>query len=75
MPTWLVKLLEDDGAVKSINTVDSNGKTKKVKFCPNMTAGVVPVIEQLLTQDADVSYAYLCDPAVKHVSKLRREGR
>lgn len=35
---------------------------------------VIPVLEQLLQQSASTEYAYLCDPSVQHVSKLRREG-
>jgi zinc finger-containing ubiquitin peptidase 1 len=75
MPSWLVKLLqEEDGALKTTNQIDSDGKLRKIKICPNMQAGVIPVLEQLLDQDVYTEYAYLCDPAVRHVSKLRREG-
>lgn len=35
---------------------------------------VIPVLRQLLQQSASTEYAYLCDPYVQHVSKLRREG-
>ncbi|KAF9770042.1 hypothetical protein IL306_012451 [Fusarium sp. DS 682] len=36
--------------------------------------GVLPVLSQLLEQSPTTQYAYLCHPAVQHVSKLRREG-
>jgi hypothetical protein len=75
MPSWLVKVLEEDGAVKVATQIDSDGKLRKAKICPNMQAGVIPVLEQLLDQDIYTEYAYLCDRAVRHVSKLRREGR
>lgn len=75
MPSWLVKLLEEDGAVKLTNRFDREGKMRKVKICPNMTAGIIPILEQLSDQDEQVAYAYYCDPATKHVSKLRREGK
>ena len=75
MPSWLVKLLEEDGAVKTSNVFDRDGTLRKVKICPNMTAGIVPILEQLCDQDEQVDFAYFCDPAVKHVSKRRREGR
>ncbi|KUJ20197.1 DUF1671-domain-containing protein [Mollisia scopiformis] len=74
MPAWLVKLLEEDGALKMGNRLDSGGKIRRVQYSPNQTAGIVPVLAQLLEQNETTSYAYLCDPAVKHVSKLRREG-
>jgi hypothetical protein len=76
MPSWLVTLLkEEDGAMKTGNRLDGNGKMVKVQFSPNRTAGVVPVLAQLLEQDTSTAYAYMCDPAVKHVSKLKREGK
>lgn len=74
MPGWLVKLLEEDGSMKMGERQDRHGKIRKVQYCPNQTAGVVPVLAQFLEQDESTSYAYLCDPAVKHVSKLKREG-
>lgn len=39
------------------------------------TSGVLPVLGQLLEQSATTQYAYLCHPAVQHISKLRREGK
>ncbi|KAH9909816.1 peptidase family C78-domain-containing protein [Xylariomycetidae sp. FL2044] len=38
------------------------------------TAGVIPVLEQLLQQNPTTQHAYLCHPATQHISKLRREG-
>ncbi|KAK4203679.1 peptidase family C78-domain-containing protein [Triangularia verruculosa] len=38
------------------------------------TAGVVPVLAQLLELSPTTNYAYLCHPCVYHISKLRREG-
>ncbi|TIC99940.1 Zinc finger with UFM1-specific peptidase domain protein [Colletotrichum higginsianum] len=36
--------------------------------------GVIYVLEQLLRQSKSTEYAYLCNPAVQHVSKLKKEG-
>ncbi|KAK1961004.1 peptidase family C78 [Colletotrichum sublineola] len=36
--------------------------------------GVIYVLEQLLRQSKSTQYAYLCSPAVQHVSKLKKEG-
>lgn len=75
MPPWLVKLLQDqDGAYKTESRIDRHGNVEKVRRCANMTRGIVPILEQLLEQDESTQFAYLCDPAVRHVSKLRREG-
>lgn len=75
MPSWLVRLLnEKDGAIETVSQPDRDGKLRKRKICPNMTGGIIPVLEQLLEQDQSSEYSYLCDPATKHVSKLKREG-
>lgn len=74
MPSWLVKLLEEDGAIKIVSRLGHDGKLRKQRICPNMTAGLIPVLAQLLHQDEATEYAYLCDSVVKHVSKLKREG-
>ena len=75
MPSWLVKLLESDGAVTTVNRLDGDGRLKKVKVCLNQASGVGPVLKQLLNQDLLTEYAFLCHPAVKHISKLRKEGK
>lgn len=75
MPSWLVKLLASDGEIKTINRLDPDGKVRKVKVCENQASDIIPVVEQLLQQDALTEYAYTCNPCVKHVSKLKKEGK
>ncbi|KAH8167762.1 hypothetical protein CIB48_g483 [Xylaria polymorpha] len=36
--------------------------------------GIIPVLARLLEQNPSTELAYLCDPAVQHISKLRGEG-
>lgn len=36
--------------------------------------GIVPVLAGLLKRSRTTEYAYLCNPAVDHVSKLKKEG-
>ena len=75
MPSWLVKLLkEQDGRLETINRLGRDNKLVKVRFCINQAPGILPVIERLLNEDACTESAYLCHPAVKHVSKLKGEG-
>ena len=75
MPDWLVKLLqENDGKLVTTNQLEKDGKTRRSRACPNMAADIVPVIAQLLSLDPNIAYAYVCNPAVKHVSKLMKEG-
>jgi hypothetical protein len=74
MPSWLVKVLESDGEITTMNRLAENGKLKTVKVCVNQAAGILPVLRQLLDQDPYTNYAYLCHPSVRHVSKLKKEG-
>ncbi|KAE8444400.1 hypothetical protein EG329_000600 [Mollisiaceae sp. DMI_Dod_QoI] len=75
MPAWLVELLKGDGAMRTTNQLERGGRMRRVRYCPNQTAGIVDVLEQCLDQDESTAYAYICDPAVKHVSKLKKEGK
>jgi hypothetical protein len=75
MPSWLIKILESDGKLEIISRLGPDGRLFKARVCVNQAPDIIPVIEQLLELDSSIQYAYLCDPAVKHVSKLRREGR
>lgn len=75
MPLWLVKLLENDGKLETINRLGRDNKLFKVRVCINQAPGILPVVGQLLDQDVHTDFAYLCHPAVKHVSKLRGEGK
>ncbi|KAI1736158.1 peptidase family C78-domain-containing protein [Xylaria scruposa] len=36
--------------------------------------GIIPALARLLEQSPSTEYAFLCDPAVQHISKLRGEG-
>ncbi|KAI1180937.1 peptidase family C78-domain-containing protein [Nemania sp. FL0916] len=36
--------------------------------------GIIPVLAKLLEQSPSTEHAYLCHPAVQHISKLRGEG-
>jgi hypothetical protein len=74
MPPGLVKLLQADGKLQSSNQINKDGTVKRVMVCPNMADGIISVISKLLEQDETIAYAYLCSPAVKHVSKLKQEG-
>ncbi|TVY88874.1 Zinc finger with UFM1-specific peptidase domain protein [Lachnellula willkommii] len=74
MPSWLVELLETDGATTTENRLGTDGKLRKARVCKNHAADIIPVLAQLLHQDKTTQYAYLCDSAVRHVSKLKKEG-
>ena len=74
MPEWLVKILENDGETTIGERFDREGKLRKCQVTPNRAEGILPVLQQLLEQDRGVDWAFLCHPAVRHVSKLKREG-
>lgn len=70
-----MKLLQRDGEMKTINQLDIDGNVRRVQVCDNMATGIVSVITQLLEQDPYTQYVYMCSPSVRHVSKLKREGK
>jgi hypothetical protein len=74
MPDWLVKVLERDGEMVMMERYDNEGRLRRCRVSPNRAEGILPVIQQLLDQDSGVEWAFLCHPAVRHVSKLKREG-
>jgi hypothetical protein len=74
MPDWLVKLLQKDGETAIMERYDDEGALRRCRVTPNRAEGILPVLQQLLEQDRGVEWAFLCHPAVRHVSKLKREG-
>jgi len=74
MPPSLFKLLQSDGEMKNMQQRGPDGRQRRIRVCPNRSEGILPVLEQLLSQDRFTQYAYLCHPSVKHVSKLNKEG-
>lgn len=76
MPSWLQKLLQErDGRAKDVNRPNVEGNLLNTKGSENHAYGVLPVLAQLLDQDPCTAVAYLCNPNVLHISKLRREGK
>ncbi|GAP87657.1 putative peptidase family C78 [Rosellinia necatrix] len=51
----------------SLITMLKKGKYKSAE-------GIIPALARLLEQNPLTEYAYLCHPAVQHISKLRNEG-
>jgi hypothetical protein len=84
MPAWLKRLLEADGragaGTEVRNIIGRDGKIQRVRSSANTAVvanevdGILPVLAQLCAQDPTVRRAYFCDPCVRHVFKLNREG-
>lgn len=75
MPEWLITLLtKEDGATKIVKRL-IDGNLREVEICPNMVPGIISTLKPLISSDKSVQYAYLCHFSVKHVSKLKKEGK
>ncbi|KAJ9652519.1 hypothetical protein H2198_008232 [Neophaeococcomyces mojaviensis] len=74
MPSWLVRLLEDGAEVTVSNKIGHDGRIVKVEIISNETPNLIPVLARLSKLDRNISRAFYCDPAVRHVAKLPKEG-
>ncbi|KAF2969839.1 hypothetical protein GQX73_g3741 [Xylaria multiplex] len=55
------------------HTAQAHGPYYKPTYS-RMSIGIIQVLARLLEQTSSTEYAYLCHPAVQHISKLRGEG-
>lgn len=74
MPNWLIHLLEDGAKVTVINKIGHDGKLVKVETISNETPNLVPVLARLSFLDRKISRAFYCNPFIRHVAKLDKEG-
>lgn len=71
MPQRIRDILEKDGKPRVYHRRMSFESFKEEG---NFASGLVPVISQLLAQSSTTAHAYLCDPAVVHIHKMKKEG-
>lgn len=74
MPPELWKKLLDGPKVTKTRKIARNGTLITQEVVENETAGLIPVIAQLSSNDRDVREAYLCNPAVAHIFAPNKEG-
>ncbi|KAK2873315.1 hypothetical protein FQN49_002448 [Arthroderma sp. PD_2] len=74
MPLWLHKMLEEGPEITRENTILPDGTLRKVEIVSNETHGLIKVIARLCQQDHTVEQAFLCNPNVRHIFKMRKEG-
>ncbi|KAJ5169127.1 uncharacterized protein N7482_004721 [Penicillium canariense] len=74
MPSWLKKMLEKGGRTSKQTQITSDGKLARHTTVENETDHLIPVIAKLCEQDKTVQRAFLCNPKVRHICKLSREG-
>ena len=74
MPPWLFKQLDRGAKVIHSNVIGPDGRIMRVETVANETAGVIPILAQLCSQDRSISKAFLCNPSVKHIFKTPKEG-
>ena len=67
-------MLEDGARVTISNQLGSNGQIVRVEAIANETPGLVPVLARLSDLDSTVERAFYCNPEVRHVAKMPREG-
>ncbi|KGY14906.1 hypothetical protein PABG_12181 [Paracoccidioides brasiliensis Pb03] len=74
MPSWLRRMLEAGAKVTISNRIEPNGTLRKVESVANETSYLIPVLSQLCQLDETVERAFLCNPAVRHIFKMPKEG-
>ncbi|KAK2749166.1 hypothetical protein FQN57_006781 [Myotisia sp. PD_48] len=74
MPSWLQKMLEAGPKVTYENRIQSNGRLRRVEVVENETPGLIPVLASLCEQDDSVEQVFLCNPDVRHIFKMDKEG-
>jgi hypothetical protein len=74
MPSWLKHMLEKGGRTSKQTQITSDGNLARHTTVENETDHLIPVIAKLCEQDKTVQRAFLCNPKVRHICKLSREG-
>lgn len=74
MPSWLKHMLENGGRTSKQTQITSDGRLARRTTVENETDNLIPAIAKLCEQDKTVQRAFLCNPKVRHICKLPREG-
>ncbi|EER27535.1 hypothetical protein CPC735_028710 [Coccidioides posadasii C735 delta SOWgp] len=74
MPAWLHRMLEEGAPVTYENKIRADGTLARVEVIENESRGLVPVLSQLCELDETVERAWFCNPNVRHVFKMPKEG-
>lgn len=74
MPNWLIRLLEDGAKVTVTNRIGHDGRLIKVETISNETPNLIPVLARLSFLDRKIARAFYCNPFIRHVAKLDKEG-
>ncbi|KAI1617946.1 peptidase family C78-domain-containing protein [Exophiala viscosa] len=74
MPSWLRRMLEEGAKVTVTNRIGPDGALVRVETIANETPDLVPVLARLSQLDKTVERAFYCNPEVRHVCKMPREG-
>lgn len=67
-------MLEKGGRTSKRTHLTTDGKLARQTTVENETDKLIPVIAKLCEQDKTVQRAFLCNPKVRHICKLSREG-
>lgn len=70
MPPWLISLLQEERETRN----SGQFKCASAEAVYSHDTGIISVLEQLLRLNEATQCAYLCNPSVQHISKLKKEG-
>lgn len=74
MPEWLRRQLEHGAKITIINNIGPDGRLIRTETVANEYRNIIPVLAQLCEQDPSVSTVFFCNPNVRHVVKMAKEG-
>ncbi|EXJ80271.1 hypothetical protein A1O1_08413 [Capronia coronata CBS 617.96] len=74
MPNWLRRMLEEGAKVTVTNRIGPDGTLIRVESVANETPDLVPALARLSQLDKGVERAFYCNPEVRHVCKMHKEG-
>jgi len=74
MPNHVRQRLVEDALPRHTNHIGADGKLYRESKVDNETPGLIDVISNLCASDPQTEAVYLCDPAVKHICKIRCDG-
>jgi len=74
MPDHVRQRLVKDALPRHTNHIGADGKLYRESKVDNETPGLIDVIANLCASDPQTEAVYVCDPAVKHICKIRCDG-
>lgn len=74
MPTHVRRRLLNDALPRHENRIGRDGRLYRDTYFENETAGLIPILADLCALDRSTEVTYLCDPSVRHITKIHCDG-